>query len=178
MPCHLGHRAETLSTAQHANRAVLARFLFYRAGPGFVLLNSCRARAGPMSTAQTNRTSPAPPRSTPQPPCSLQKFDTRNARGVGYLVWRVEHFLLYPVRDSWITAGRPVLLQFNRPDHAWGCSFKATRVGSGVNKGEATREEEGWSRRAVEARLGKGSWELRWRRELGAGCLADLVVAV
>jgi bacteriorhodopsin len=56
VPCHLGHRAETLSTAQHANRAVLARFLFYRAGPGFVLLNSCRARAGPMSTAQTNRT--------------------------------------------------------------------------------------------------------------------------
>jgi hypothetical protein len=54
--CHLGHQAETISTAQHANRAVLAQVLLYRAGPGFVLSNSCRARAGTMGTAQTNRT--------------------------------------------------------------------------------------------------------------------------
>jgi hypothetical protein len=56
VPCHLGHRAKTLSTAQHANRAVLAQFLLFRAGPGFVLSNSCRVRAGPMGPAQTCRT--------------------------------------------------------------------------------------------------------------------------
>jgi hypothetical protein len=54
--CHLGHRDETISMAQHANRAVLARVLLFCAGPGFVLSNSCRARAGPMGTTQTNRT--------------------------------------------------------------------------------------------------------------------------
>jgi hypothetical protein len=59
VPCHLGHRAETISTAQHANRAVLARVLLFRAGPGFVLSNSCRARAAPIVTAQTNRTNPS-----------------------------------------------------------------------------------------------------------------------
>jgi hypothetical protein len=57
VPCHLGHRAETISTAQHANRVVLARVLLYRAGPDFVLSNSCRACAGTMGMTQTCRTS-------------------------------------------------------------------------------------------------------------------------
>jgi hypothetical protein len=53
VPCLLGHRAETISTAQHVNRAVLAQVLLYRVGPSFVLSNSCRDRVG---TTQTNRT--------------------------------------------------------------------------------------------------------------------------
>jgi hypothetical protein len=56
VPGHMGCRAESKSTAQHDERAVLARLFFSRAGPGFVLLKTCRARAGPIGTAQTYRT--------------------------------------------------------------------------------------------------------------------------
>lgn len=57
VPGHMGRRAEMESTAQHDVRAVLARLFNSRVGPGFVLTNPCRARAGPMDTAQTCRTS-------------------------------------------------------------------------------------------------------------------------
>jgi len=71
-----------------------------------------------------------------------------------------EAFLLYPVSDSWVTASRLVLLQFNR---LAGVSMHgvlsqiATRVVE--NKRKATQEEEGvepW-RSYVEVRLGEGS---------------------
>jgi hypothetical protein len=58
VPGHVGHRAESQSTAQHDERAVLARLFSFRAGPGFVLLQTCRAHAGPMGTTQTYRTTP------------------------------------------------------------------------------------------------------------------------
>jgi hypothetical protein len=57
VPCYLGRRAESVSTAQPAARAVLARLIPFRAGQCFVLSKPGRARAGPMGTAQTYRTS-------------------------------------------------------------------------------------------------------------------------
>jgi hypothetical protein len=56
VPGYLGRRATSWSTAQPVYRVVLARFFLFRAGPGCVLFISCRARAGPASTAQTYRT--------------------------------------------------------------------------------------------------------------------------
>jgi hypothetical protein len=44
VPGHVGRRAKSQSTTQHDERAVLARLFSYRAGPGFVLLQTCRAR--------------------------------------------------------------------------------------------------------------------------------------
>jgi hypothetical protein len=41
------------STTQHDARAVLARLFNSRAGPDFVLIKPCRARAGPMGMTQT-----------------------------------------------------------------------------------------------------------------------------
>jgi hypothetical protein len=61
VPGYLGRRAANQSTAQPVYRAVLARVIFVRAGPGFVPLISCRARAGPAGTAQTCRTTPIQP---------------------------------------------------------------------------------------------------------------------
>lgn len=56
--CYLGHQAETISTAQHANRTVLTQVLLFHAGPNFELSNSCRARPvlARWAGAQFNRT--------------------------------------------------------------------------------------------------------------------------
>src|SRR6185312_16784923 len=53
VPCRAARWAEISGTAQPALRAVPARPSFFRAGPGFVPRFSGRARASPLSTAQT-----------------------------------------------------------------------------------------------------------------------------
>ena len=81
VPCRAARWAEISGTAQPALRAVPARPSCFRAGPGFVLRFSGRARASPLSTAQiyssTFQGSPARCRSRVKldsPHCSSQPW--------------------------------------------------------------------------------------------------------